>query len=266
VETQPPAVPTRWRRARRRGAGPARPPGRRTRLNTRATTRRCRGITLTHSTVIAPWSGKGIGVYGGSNQDVEFNDLADNARYIGLGAGRSGVKRQRLLGATVNGNVVVRSGGNGYSQGQPALQIGNGGDGQTVGVVDRVTAINNTVTKALGDGVGFSTSTNTLLQNNTITAPWRTGFVVAPPFYPAPSLSASVTGNTVTGLSSGMQPFVNNSSGFTASVTNEPAGRAVAPRRDPSGVRRRRFRVWFRRRFMTPVVRVSGTAPVRARR
>jgi hypothetical protein len=177
------------------------------------------GITMTHNTVIAPWGGKGIGIYGGSNQDVEYNYLADTARYIGLGAGRFGVNGSDLLGATVNGNVVVRSGGNGYSQGQPALQIGNGGDGQSVGVVDHVTATNNTITNALYDGVGFSTSTNTLLQNNTVTAPWRNGIVVAPPFYPAPTGSATVTGNTVTGLGSGMQPFVNNSGGFTASVS-----------------------------------------------
>ncbi|MEZ0090810.1 discoidin domain-containing protein [Streptacidiphilus sp. EB129] len=176
-------------------------------------------ITMTHNTVIAPWGGKGIGIYGGSNQDVEYNYIADTARYIGLGAGRFGVNGNDLLTATVNGNVIVRSGGNGYSQGQPALQIGNGGDGQNVGVVDHVTATNNTVVNALYDGIGFSTSTNTLLQNNTVTAPWRNGIVIAPPFYPAPTGSAAITGNTVTGLGSGMSPFLNNSSGFTATAS-----------------------------------------------
>jgi len=48
-------------------------------------------ITMTHNTIIAPWGGKGIGIYGGGNQDVEFNYIADTARYIGLGAGRFGV-------------------------------------------------------------------------------------------------------------------------------------------------------------------------------
>lgn len=176
-------------------------------------------ITMTHNTVIAPWGGKGIGIYGGSNQDVENNYIADTARYIGLGAGRFGVNGSDLLTATVNGNTVVRSGGNGYSQGQPALQVGNGGDGQNVGVVDHVTVTNNTVINALYDGVGFSTSTNTLLQNNTITAPWRNGIVIAPPFYPAPTGSATITGNTVTGLGSGTVPFANNSSGFTATAS-----------------------------------------------
>ena len=176
-------------------------------------------ITMTHNTIVAPWGGKGLGIYGGTGQDVEYNYIADTARYLGLGAGRFGVNGSDLLGATVNGNVVVRSGGNGYSQGQPGMQIGNGGDGQNVGVVDHVTATDNTVTNALYDGIGFSTSTNTVLRNNTVTAPWRNGIVIAPPFYPAPSGSAAITGNTVTGLGSGAQPYLNNSSGFSASVS-----------------------------------------------
>jgi hypothetical protein len=175
---------------------------------------------MTHNTIIAPWGGKGIGIYGGSGQDVEYNYISDTARYIGLGAGRFGVNGSDLLSATVNGNVVVRSGGNGYGQGQPALHIGNGGDGQNVGVVDHVTVTNNTVDSAVYDGVGFSTSTNTLLQNNTVTSPWRNGIVIAPPFYPAPSGSASITGNTVSGLRSGMSPYLNNSGGFTATVSS----------------------------------------------
>jgi hypothetical protein len=58
------------------------------------------------------------------------------------------------------------------------------------------------------------------LQNNTITSPGRNGVVVAPPNYPAPSGSATITGNTLTGLRAGNSAFVNNSAGFTATVTN----------------------------------------------
>jgi hypothetical protein len=176
-------------------------------------------ITMTHNTIIAPWGGKGIGIYGGGNQKVDSNYVTDTARYIGIGAGRFGVNGSDLTSATVNANVIVRSGGNAYSQGQPALQIGNGGDGQNVGVVDHVTVTNNTVANAVYDGVGFSTSTNTLLQNNTVTSPWRNGITISPPFYPAPTGSATITGNTVSGLASGMQPFINSSGGFTATLS-----------------------------------------------
>ncbi|WP_240677202.1 carbohydrate-binding protein [Actinacidiphila soli] len=177
-------------------------------------------ITLTHNTAVAPWGGKGIGIYGGSGHQVSDNYISDTARYIGLGAGRFGVNGNDLLSATVSDNVVVRSGGNAYSQGQPALHIGNGGDGQNTGTVDHVTVTGNTVADSLYDAVGFSTSTNTLLQYNTITNPGRNGIVVAPPFYPAPSGSATITGNTLTGLRPGTYPFRNNSSGFTATVTD----------------------------------------------
>jgi hypothetical protein len=176
-------------------------------------------ITMTHNTIIAPWGGKGIGIYGGDSQDVEYNYISDTARYIGLGSGRFGVNGSDLTSATVNGNVVVRAGGNAYSQGQPAMHIGNGGDGQNTGVVNNVTVTNNTVINSLYDGIGFSTSTNTLLQNNTVTSPWRNGIVISPPFYPAPTGSATISGNTVTGLGSGASAYLNNSSGFTASVS-----------------------------------------------
>jgi hypothetical protein len=176
-------------------------------------------ITLTHNSLIAPWGGKGIGIYGGSGHLVQDNYISDTARYIGLGAGRFGVNGNDLLSATVSDNVVVRSGGNAYSQGQPALQIGNGGDGQNTGTVNDVTVSGNTITNSLYDAVGFSTSTNTSLQNNTINSPWRNGIVISPPFYPAPTGSATITGNTVTGLSNGAAAFANDSSGFMASVS-----------------------------------------------
>ncbi|HEX9542732.1 MAG TPA: discoidin domain-containing protein [Streptosporangiaceae bacterium] len=176
-------------------------------------------ITMTHNTVIAPWSGKGIGIYGGSGHHVENNYLADTARYIGLGVGRFGVNGSDMTGATVSGNVIVRSGGNGYSQGQPALQIGNGGDGQNTGVVSNATVTGNTIIQSVYDSIGFSTSTNTTMSNNTVTNPWRNGIVIAPPFYPAPSGNASITGNTVTGVTAGHSAFINNSSGFTATLS-----------------------------------------------
>jgi alpha-1,3-glucanase-like protein len=216
--------------------------------------------TMTHNTIVAPWGGKGIGIYGGSRQDVEYNYISDTARYIGLGAGRFGVNGSDLLSATVNGNVVVRSGGNAYSQGQPALHIGNGGDGQNTGVVDHVTVTNNTVDSAVYDGIGFSTSTNTLLQNNTVTSPWRNGIVVSPQFYPAPSGSATITGNTVSGLRAGMSAYLDNSGGFTASLRNNSWGAAAATRRVRTAARPPRFPVRCRRRTTTRVVRVSATA------
>lgn len=177
-------------------------------------------VTVSNNTSIAPWGGKGVGIYGGSGHQVEDNYISDTARYIGLGAGRFGVNGSDLLSATVTGNTVVRSGGNAYSQGQPALHIGNGGDGQNTGTVDEVTVTGNTVTDSLYDGIGFSTSTHTLLRDNTVSDPGRNGIAISPPFYPAPTGSATITGNTVTGLTSAASAFVNNSSGFAATLSD----------------------------------------------
>ncbi|MFJ9241778.1 discoidin domain-containing protein [Streptomyces sp. NPDC101776] len=177
-------------------------------------------VTVSHNTSIAPWGGKGVGIYGGSGHLVEDNYISDTARYIGLGAGRFGVNGSDLLSATVTGNTVVRSGGNAYSQGQPALHIGNGGDGQNAGTVDKVTVTGNTVTDSLYDGIAFSTSTGTLLQDNTVNSPGRNGISISPPFYPAPTGSATITGNTVTGLAPGTSAYVNNSTGFTATLSD----------------------------------------------
>jgi hypothetical protein len=176
-------------------------------------------ITMTHNTVIAPWGGKGIGVYGGSGHHVLDNYISDTARYIGLGVGRFGVNGSDMTGATVSGNVIVRSGGNAYFQGQPALHIGNGGDGQNTGVVSNAVVTGNTVIQPVYDGIAFSTSTNTTLASNQVINPWRNGIVISPPYYPAPTGNATITGNSVTGLSSGESPFSNDSTGFTASLS-----------------------------------------------
>ncbi|MFD8766004.1 discoidin domain-containing protein [Streptomyces mirabilis] len=155
-----------------------------------------------------------------TNNFVRDNYMGDTARYIGLGAGRFVVNGSDLLSATVTGNTVVRSGGNAYSQGQPALHIGNGGDGQNTGIVDKVTVNGNTVTDSLYDGIAFSTSTSTLLQDNTVSNPGRNGIAISPSYYPAPTGSATITGNTVTGLNPGASAFVNDSSGFVATLSD----------------------------------------------
>jgi hypothetical protein len=70
------------------------------------------------------------------------------------------------------------------------------------------------------DAVGISSSNATQLTNNTITSPWRNGIVISPPNLPAPAGSATITGNTVTGLKSGASAYLNNSTGFSATVSN----------------------------------------------
>ncbi len=176
-------------------------------------------IEVSNNTSIAPWGGKGVAIYGGTGHVVRLNYMSDTARYIGLGVGKFGVNGSDLLSGTVEGNVVERCGGNGYSQMQPALHIGNGGDGQGVGTVANVTVSGNTVKDSLYDGVGFSTSENITFADNVIDSPGLGGIVIAPPFYPAPTGSAAITGNQVTGLASGQMAFANLSTGYTVTLS-----------------------------------------------
>jgi hypothetical protein len=176
-------------------------------------------ICLFNNTSIAMWGGKGVGIYGGGGHKIQGNYMSDTARYIGLGVGKFGVNGSDLTSATVSGNTVVRCGGNAYVQQQPALHIGNGGDGQSSGNVGGATVSNNTVNNSLYNAVGFSTCNNITFQNNTINSPGLDGIVISPANYPAPTGSASITGNTVNGLGAGRSAYMNLSSGFNAAVS-----------------------------------------------
>jgi Right handed beta helix region len=175
-------------------------------------------IHIVNNTSVALWGGKGVAIYGGGGHLVENNYISDTARYIGLGVGKFGVNGSDLTSGTVTGNVVVRAGGNAYSQQQAAMQIGNGGDGQSVGTVENVTVSNNTIRDSLYYSVTFSTSSGIVFANNVIDSPGLDGIVISPPFFPAPTGSATIQNNTVNGLSTARSAFFNNSSGFTATL------------------------------------------------
>ncbi len=138
-------------------------------------------ITYVNNTTIEPWGGKGMGIYGGINDLVTNNLLEDSGRYLGLGVMKFGVNGSGLYSATVTGNTLLRCGGNGYGQQQQALMIGNGGDGQSVGTVENVYCASNTIIDCMYDAVGFSTSTNIVLEHNTIINPGLDGIAAGPP-------------------------------------------------------------------------------------
>ena len=168
-------------------------------------------ITYVNNTAIGAWGGKGIGIYGGINDVVTNNLLQDTARYIGLGVGKFGVNGSDLVSATVTGNTVLRCGGNGYSQQQQAMMVGNGGDGQSVGTVANAYCASNLIIDSLYSAVGFTTGTNIVFQYNSIIDPGQDGIMVG-----GGSLGTSVMGNaiinsnSVTGLNVGRVVFTNS--------------------------------------------------------
>ena len=65
------------------------------------------------------------------------------------------------------GNTVLRCGGNGYSQQQPAMMIGNGGDGQSSGTVANAYCASNTIIDSLYSASGFYDAARILFFNTT---------------------------------------------------------------------------------------------------
>jgi hypothetical protein len=111
-------------------------------------------VTMTHNTATAPWGAHGVGIYGGSGHVVSDNYLADAGRMMALEAGVFSDTGSDLTSATVSDNVIVRSGGNAYGQGAPAMIIGDGAAGQNNGSISNVTASGNTISDSLYDAIG----------------------------------------------------------------------------------------------------------------
>jgi Concanavalin A-like lectin/glucanases superfamily/Fibronectin type III domain len=172
-------------------------------------------ITYVNNTSVGPWGGKGLGIYGGIHVVVANNLLTDSPRYLGLGVTKFGVNGSGLYSATVTGNVLLRCGGNGYNQQQQGMMIGNGGDGQSVGNIENAYIASNTIVDALYDGIGFSTSTNIVLEYNSVISPGLDGIAAGPP-----DLGSGVTGfavlnfNTVTGLNPDRSAYVNSTGAY----------------------------------------------------
>ena len=174
-------------------------------------------ITYANNTAVAPWGGKGIGIYGGINDVVTNNLLRDTARYLGLGVGKFGVNGSDLQSARVMGNLMLRCGGNGYGQQQPGMMIGNGGDGQDAGMVANAYCASNSIIDAMYSGVGFTSSTNIVFQYNTIISPGQEGIVIGGGSLGTALLgSAIINSNSVTGLNAGEVAFQNNVSDYAA--------------------------------------------------
>jgi hypothetical protein len=78
-----------------------------------------------------------------------------------------------------------------------------------------VTVSGNTIRDSLYNSVDFSTSTAITFENNTVDTPGLNGIVIGPAFFPAPTGSATLTNNVVTGVPAAKSAFINMSTGFT---------------------------------------------------
>lgn len=176
--------------------------------------------TVVNNTSMAPWGGKALGIYGGNNDVVENNYLVDTPRYIGLAIGQqgNGNNGSSINNALITGNTILRCGGNGYSQQQSAVVIGDG-----VGGVQNPSfpesAINvhfssNTISNSIFGSVEITPISNLVLENNTINTP---GLLFAMTIDSNAVGNAVLDGNSITNVGAGIAAFANNSVNFDAS-------------------------------------------------
>jgi len=168
-------------------------------------------IKYVSNTSISAYGGKGIAVYGGSNLTITNNLIMDSPRYAGVAIGFFS-QTAAITNALVQGNVLLRCGGNEYNLHSPALELGT--DETTV--PDKgINFIGNTITDPIFGGVTVKNCTSLNFQNNTITHPSLDGITVKS----SAVGNGTFTGNTVNNLNAGKSAFINNAPGtFTATL------------------------------------------------
>ncbi|HEX3720703.1 MAG TPA: LamG-like jellyroll fold domain-containing protein [Verrucomicrobiae bacterium] len=160
-------------------------------------------ITYVNNTAIDPWGGHNLSIYGGINIVLENNLLTDSSWETGLSVGQFGPNGSPTVSAIVTGNVLVRCGANCFNQRQAALGIW--------GAAANVYCASNIIVDSLYDGVGFGSSSNIVLESNTIVAPGENGIVIGPPFVTGSDVTgfAVLNFNTVTELTPGFSNYLN---------------------------------------------------------
>jgi hypothetical protein len=173
--------------------------------------------TYTHNTGVASWWGNEMGIYGGVGDIIAYNLAQDSVKRNGMNCGTFGPGGSGgdMIGALVMGNKVVRGGSYGYGVRMPAFNFGGGGAQNNV-------LSDNTVVNAMFDGIEFGPQTGSVAQYNTVISPALNGLG----FYingTAPSGSATIIGNTASGLNAGQVAFLNNDANYTITVGSPAA-------------------------------------------
>src|ERR1035437_6668161 len=167
--------------------------------------------TLSNNTTVSIWWAHGLGVYGGINDVIKDNLICDPAKMTGMVITEFGPNGSTLDSALVQGNVIVRGGGNACNQQQPAFSVG-GGAGRPY--IANAVILSNTIINAMYSGAEMQNCSNVVFQGNTITSPSLNGVTIASGIVG----TAIIYSNSVTGLNAGKSALVNSSSIFAAIV------------------------------------------------
>jgi hypothetical protein len=137
------------------------------------------GTRILNNTAVASWWAHNIAVYGGINSLVENNLAADSVKYTGLLVSVFGANGSSLQSAVIQGNTILRGGGNCFNQQQAALSVGTLTEDTPPTAANVVVRSNRIVHSTFG-AIGIISGTNLILEDNTITAPGLYGVAIDP--------------------------------------------------------------------------------------
>jgi MYXO-CTERM domain-containing protein len=188
-------------------------------INSDVTSAQMQNPTLKNNTTVSVYWAHGLGVYGGNNDLVQDNLLCDPANFPGMVVGV--FNGAPLQSGIVQGNVIVRGGGDAYNQHQAALEIGSGAPGS--GTIGNVQFLNNVIIDSMQKAVELTSGNSITFANNVIDGLWvnsasPSSIISAIDVVPNVTGSATFTSNTLQDLLPGQVTFVNASpSGFQTS-------------------------------------------------
>ena len=161
---------------------------------------------LNNTTIGVTWA-NGLRVAGGRNSLVQNNLVLDPCDRCGIFVGTFGTIGNPCESVLVKDNLVVRGSG--------VRNVGSGLGGITVDDNATATIVNNTIIDSPDLGINIL-DCNVTFSGNKVINPALHGFFIKA----AKTGTGIITNNTVTGLKSGMRPFVNESpTTFTATLT-----------------------------------------------
>jgi len=189
-------------------------------INSDVTSTQMQNPTLKNNTTVSVYWAHNLGVYGGKNDVVENNLLCDPANFPSMIVGI--FNGAPLESAVVQGNVIVRGGGDCYDQHQAAVEIGSQPNQATA---SNLQFTNNVIIDSMQKAVEFTSATSVTFANNIIdgllvNSASPSSLISGIDIQSGMSGSATFTSNTLQDLSTTEVAFVNSSAaGFHTSGT-----------------------------------------------
>ncbi len=183
------------------------------------------GVQVLNNTIASTF-GHGIALFGARNVVISNNFIHDTVENNGIGVGYF-QQTASLIGVQVQGNTLLRCGGNAYNDMISAIEVGT--DNTTYGSGtpyqdSNLVVSSNTIIDPLFGGMLIKFCNNLVCQGNSISHPSTYGITVE-----STALGNGVFNNNLLGTpSSGYQAFFDDAPNYKATTSSEPVIPPVA--------------------------------------